>query len=353
MRSGRPSLYSRGFRDRARPAYSVKVSKPRDIVVIGGSAGAIEALSKLVSFLPAELDAALFVVVHTFPVGESLLPSILGRESRMLAKVPEDGEAIECDRIYVAPRDCHMLLEPGRIKLNSGPKESGHRPAIDPLFRSAAHAYGEKVVGVVLSGTLDDGSTGLRVIRRHGGTAMVQDPGEALFPQMPRNAIEAAHPQHVAPVEQMAWLIANHTRKSRKGGEIQLAVDTSISPNGGQTPIGADDVPGTPTGIACPECHGVIWAAADEDGPEFRCRVGHAYSADALLEAHSESVEGALWAGARALEEQASLSKHLARKAERRGDHLSAARLSERSKNAEQQAGMIETMLLKRTPQPS
>lgn len=329
------------------------MSKPRDIVVIGGSAGAIESLSKLVSHLPAELDAALFVVVHTFPVGESLLPTILGRESRMLAKVPEDGEPIECGRIYVAPRDCHMLLERGRIKLSSGPKESGHRPAIDPLFRSAAHAYGETVVGVVLSGTLDDGSTGLRVIRRHGGTAIVQDPREALFPQMPRNAIDDAQPQHIAPVEEIARLIASHTGKSRKGGEIRPAVDTSMSPNGGQLPIGAEDVPGTPTGIACPECHGVIWAAADEEGPEFRCRVGHAYSADALLAAHVESVEGALWAGVRSLQEQASLTKHLARKAARRGDQMSASRLSERSKTAEQQAGMIETMLRKRTPQAS
>jgi two-component system chemotaxis response regulator CheB len=329
------------------------MSKPREIVVIGGSAGAIEALTELVAHLPAELDAALFVVVHSYPVGESMLPAILGRKSHLLTKVAEDGEAIECDRIYVAPRDCHMLLEPGRVRLSSGPKESGHRPAIDPLFRTAAQAYGEQVVGVVVSGTLDDGSSGLRVIRRHGGTAIVQDPQEALFSQMPRNAIDAAHPPHVAPIKEIARLIASHTGKSRKGGEDQLAVDASINPNGGQTAIGAEDVPGTPTGIACPECHGVIWVAADDDGPEFRCRVGHAYSADALLEAHAESVEDALWAGVRALEEQASLSKHLARKAERRGDQLSASSLYQRGKNAGEQAGMIETMLLKRMPRPS
>ncbi len=203
----------------------------------------------------------------------------------------------------------------------------------------------------MLSGTLDDGSTGLRVIRRHGGSAIVQDPSEALFPQMPRNAIDLARPQHVAPVKEIARLIATHTGKSRKGGESQLTVETSVNPNGGQMPIGADDVPGTPTGIACPECHGVIWAAADDEGPEYRCRVGHAYSTNALFEAHAESVEDALWAGIRALQEQASLSSHLARKAERRGDHLSAARLSERGKNAGEQADMIESMLLKRTAQ--
>lgn len=328
------------------------MAEPRDIVVIGGSAGAIEALTKLVARLPAELDAALFVVVHTFPVGESLLPAILTRESRMRAKVAEDAEPIECNRIYVAPRDCHLLLDPGQIKLSSGPKESGHRPAIDPLFRSAARAYGERVIGVVLSGTLDDGSTGLRVIRRHGGTAIVQDPNEALFPQMPLNAIDAAHPQHVAPINEVARLIASHTGKSRKGGEF-LAVDATINPNGGEVPIGADDVPGTPTGIACPECHGVIWAADDEEGPEFRCRVGHAYSADALLESHAESVEAALWAGVRALQEQASLSRSLARKADRRGDRLSAERLQQRSDDADEHARMIEATLLKRAPRPA
>jgi two-component system chemotaxis response regulator CheB len=330
------------------------MAEPRDIVVIGGSAGAIEGLSKLVRNLPGELDAAIFIVVHTFPIGDdSLLPSILSKKGALSARVARDGEPIECDRIYVAPRDCHMLIEPGRVKLNSGPKESGHRPAIDPLFRSAALAYGERVVGVILSGTLDDGSRGLQVIRRRGGSAIVQDPREALFPQMPRNAIEAARPQHVAPVEEIARLIATHTGGMKKGGEQEATMSAEMNPNGGQFAVGADDIPGTPTGIACPECHGVIWAADDDEGPEFRCRVGHAYTSEALLEAHTDSVEAALWAGVRALQEQASLTKHLARKAERRGDRLSAARLMDRSNTADEHATMIESMLLKRAPRPA
>ena len=329
------------------------MAEPKDIVVIGGSAGAIEALTELVALLPADLQAALFVVVHTFPVGESLLPTILTRESRLVAKVAEDGEPIECDRIYVAPRDCHLLIEPGRVKLSSGPKEGGHRPAIDPLFRSAARAYGKRVVGVVLSGTLDDGSAGLRVIRRHGGTAIVQEPTEALFAKMPQNAIDTAQPQHVASIVEIARLIASHTAAEGKGGgSVTEAVNPNGGSKGGLAPIGADDVAGHPTGIACPECHGVMWAMEDDDSPEYMCRVGHAYSSEGLLEAQAESMEAALWAGARSLQEQASMARHLAGKADRRGDRHTARRLQERSDAAREHAKMIETMLLKRVLKP-
>jgi len=246
-----------------------------------------------------------------------------------------------------------LLIEPGRIKLSGGPKESGHRPAIDPLFRSAARAYGERVLGVILSGTLDDGSVGLRMIRRHGGSAIVQDPREALFRQMPENAIATASPQHVAPVTELADLIRTHARRPTEGGENREAMAEDVSLNGGPQPIGAADVPGTPTGIACPECHGVMWTAQDDESPEYHCRVGHAYAAEALLAAHSQSVEAALWAGVRALQEQASLTKHMAIRAERRGDRLSAQRLHRRGQAADAHAGRIEGILLKPTPEVS
>ena len=321
----------------------------RDIVVVGGSAGAVEALTALVSRLPAELDAAIFVVVHTYPISDSFLPAILSRRGRLRAEVAADGEAIQCNRIYLAARDSHLLIEPGRVRLSHGPKESGHRPAIDPLFRSAARAYGERVIGVILSGMLDDGSSGLRMIRRHGGSAMVQDPREALFPQMPQNAIEASNPQHVGPVAEIARLIATHAGRPVKGGEIEKAMVI----HDGDSPVGADDTPGTPTGIACPECHGVLWAADDEESPEFSCRVGHAYSPESLLGAHAGSVEAALWAAVRSLQEQASLVSHLARKADRRGDALTAARLQERGQTADKHAATIEALLATQTEKPA
>ena len=326
--------------------------EPRDIIVIGGSAGALEPLTTLVSALPADVDAAILAVLHTDPIADSFLPAILSRRGRLRAKVAADGEAIECNRIYVAPPDCHMFVEPGRVTLGRGPKESGHRPAIDPLFRSAARAYGQRVIGVILSGMLDDGSAGLRMIRRHGGSTMVQDPKEALFPQMPKNAIDAASPQHVAPIVEIARLIATHAGRPAKGGEIDKAMSTRVTPNG-QTPVGAADAPGTPSGIACPECHGVLWAADDDESPDFACRVGHAYSTESLVEAHAQSVEPALWAAVRSLEEQASLVRHLARKADRRGDALTAARLEERARTAGEHAAIIEALLVTRSEKPA
>jgi two-component system chemotaxis response regulator CheB len=218
------------------------VAEPRDIVVIGGSAGAIESLVALVAHFPAELDAAVFVAIHTFPMGESLLPKILTRRGTLTASVARDGEPIVCGRVYVAPPDLHLLIEVGRIALSGGPKENGHRPAIDPLFCSAARAYHDRVIGVILSGTLDDGSLGLRVIRDEGGSAIVQNPEEALFPQMPRNAIELAHPQHVATVAEIARLIATHAGKS-----------SMATSNGEHDVAGARDAPGIPSGIASSE----------------------------------------------------------------------------------------------------
>jgi len=307
------------------------VTEPRDVVVIGGSAGAIESLSALVSHLPAQVDAAIFVTIHTLPVADGLLPKILSRHGPLGAAVAVEGEPILCGRVYVAPPDLHLLIEPGRVMLSGGPKENGHRPAIDALFCSAARSYQDRVIGVVLSGTLDDGSVGLRVIREHGGTAIVQDPEEALFPQMPRNAIEIGHPQHVASVADIARLIVSHT---------------GATSNGEQGIVGAGDAPGIPSGIACPECHGVLWGASDDESPEFRCRIGHSYSAETLLEAHASHLEASLWAGVRALQEQASLAKHMAGRAERRSDPQGAARYTDRARAAGEHAARMETLLL-------
>jgi two-component system, chemotaxis family, protein-glutamate methylesterase/glutaminase len=176
----------------------------RDIVVVGASAGGVEALGTLVSELPADLPAAVFVVLHMLPAGGSLLPEILGRASGLPVHAAVHGEPIERGRVYVASPDRHLLIAAGRVELSDDPAEDGHRPAVNPLFRSAARAYGARVVGIVLSGALDDGAAGLKEIVGKGGAAIVQDPSDALYGSMPRAALEACPDARVVPIADMA-----------------------------------------------------------------------------------------------------------------------------------------------------
>lgn len=183
------------------------------IIVMGASAGGVEALSNVIGHLDEGLGAAVFVVLHISPIGLSVLPEILERAGRLPAHHATDGEAIKPDRVYVAPPDRHLLVERGRVAVDPGPAEHRSRPAIDPLFRSAAAAYGPRVIGVVLSGTLDDGTEGLRAISACGGVTVVQDPDDALFPGMPSSAVRLAHPDHVARLDDIPQLLGSLVRR--------------------------------------------------------------------------------------------------------------------------------------------
>jgi two-component system chemotaxis response regulator CheB len=182
-------------------------SLQRDIVVIGASAGGVEALGTFVSGLPAELPAAVFVVLHVLPGGASALPRILARRSRLPVAAATDGEPIERGRIYVAPPDHHLLVDADRVQLTRGPLEKGHRPAVDPLFRSAAQAHGGRVIAAVLSGALDDGAAGLRTVAEAGGATLVQDPAEALYPSMPQSALRKVPGTRVVPISEMGDVV--------------------------------------------------------------------------------------------------------------------------------------------------
>jgi two-component system, chemotaxis family, protein-glutamate methylesterase/glutaminase len=177
------------------------------VIVVGASAGGTQAVEELVSSLPSDLPASVFVVLHLLAPGTSVLPSILERAGALPARTPDDGEEIQHGCIYVAPPDYHLLLDEGRARLSRGPRVNGHRPAVDALFRSAARAYGPQVVAVVLSGLLDDGSVGMRHVKDSGGATIVQEPSDALYPDMPVSAIHAAHPDHVLPVGEMGPLL--------------------------------------------------------------------------------------------------------------------------------------------------
>ncbi len=321
-----------------------------DIVVIGASAGGVEVLSDLVSLLPADFPAAIFVVLHVPAHSPSLLPRILERKGPLPASHAVDGEAIRPGRILIAPPDQHLLLERGQIRLIKGPRENGHRPAIDPLFRSAALAYGPSVVGVVLSGTLDDGSSGLLAIQQRGGTTMVQDPDEALHAGMPRNAIEAVAVDRVLPVAGIADELVRLARDPINDPEGQPLSDKMEQENQltafDLDAIEDEDRPGRPSGFSCPDCGGTLWELTEGELIRFRCRVGHAWSANGLVAEQTEGIETALWTALRALEERAALCTRVASRMEERGRNISAARFREQAAESKQQAALLRRVLV-------
>ena len=290
-------------------------SARRDIVVVGGSAGSLESLRSLLARLPADLPASLLVVVHIPSQGGSILPQILAGAGPLRALHPADGDAIEHGKVYVAPSDHHMLVEDGSIKVTRGPRENRHRPAIDPLFRTAARYYGRRVVGIVLSGLLDDGAAGLMAVRMRGGLAVVQDPAEAIYPEMPARAIQYSGADCILRVEDIAKLLVKVTQEQpqRQSYIAEEAMPEDTKRDKADLEASADEEKeGTPSPFACPECHGVLWEVKEGELLRFRCRVGHAYTADALRVAMSEATEDALWASMRALEEKAALLRRLA-----------------------------------------
>ncbi len=322
-----------------------------DIIVIGASSGGIESLTEIVSGLPQDLDATLFVVLHVPAHSESLLPQILTRAGNMRAEHARDNEPIQKGRIYVAPPDFHLLLNDGTIRIVRGPKEANVRPAIDPTFRSAARSYGSRVIGVVLSGALDDGTAGLAAIKKRGGIAVVQDPKDALFPDMPRNAMEAVSIDYCRPKKEIAPLLVQLSRESTTKNAAppipeDMKKETAIEAMDMET-IEDNEKPGIPSAFGCPECGGVLWEMHDGELLRFRCRVGHAFGSEGLLAAQAEVLDTALWSAFRALEENAALARRLAAGARQKQRMTSAKLFERRAQEAERQAEVIRQALLR------
>jgi two-component system, chemotaxis family, protein-glutamate methylesterase/glutaminase len=282
-----------------------------DIVVVGASAGGIEALEELVGGLPADLPAAVFVVLHLPAGGTSVLPHILSRAGPLPAEHVVGGVEIERGHIYVAPPDCHLQINDRTAQAVAGPKENGHRPAIDPLFRSAAHVFGPRAVGVILSGTLDDGTLGMRAIKAHGGVGLVQDPETALHAGMPRSAIEYAAPDRIGSPTELAQLIVelanDPIENGNPGGKMNANHSEEVAKQTEEHPQ-----PGEATGLTCPECGGAIWRSEEENVVSLRCRVGHKYTAETFALDQGRTVEAAVWASLRLIEERVVLMRQLA-----------------------------------------
>src|SRR5436305_4371456 len=242
------------------------------VIVVGASAGGVDALSALVAGLPADLRAAVLVVLHLAPHGKSVLPHILSTRGPLPARHAVDGEPLEAGRVYVAPPDQHLVVEPGRVRVTDEPRENGVRPSVDTLFRSAAHAYGPAAIAVVLSGTLDHGTAGLIAVKQHGGVAVVQDPAEAVFPSMPANAVRFADPDHVVPLDKLPTLLAGLVDEwwQDRRADAQRGTDEHHQP--ADPSAGAQH--GEPSEFTCPECGGTLWEQHQGDLLRFRCRAG-------------------------------------------------------------------------------
>ena len=320
------------------------------IVVVGASAGGVEALVDLAASLPSDLSAAVFVVLHLPATGTSALPEILRRHGPLPAAHVRDGEPIQPGRIYVAPPDHHVLVRTGYVHLSRGPRENGHRPAIDPLFRSAAREYATRVIGVVLSGALDDGTAGLLAIKSRGGVAVVQNPEDALYPGMPGNALEHAQVDHVLAAASMGKLLtrllADLAEPPADPAPTGMRVEVEMEGFSMEAFEGIH--PGRPSGFSCPDCHGVLWQIKDGGLERYRCRVGHAWSPESLLTQQSEALEAALWVALRSLEERAALARRLAEPARRRGHAITATRFEEQAAEAQQAARLVRDLLLNR-----
>jgi two-component system chemotaxis response regulator CheB len=296
-----------------------------DIIVVGASAGGVEALITLTATLPPDLQAAVFIVLHIPAQSPSLLPDILNRAGSLKVVSATDNAKIEYGHIYVAPPDFHLLVESEHIRVVSGPKENRHRPAIDPLFRSAAAAYGSRVIGVILTGSLDDGTAGLQAIKRCGGLAIVQDPQDALFPSMPLSAQANVQVDHTLPLAQIGPLLGSLSNES-SGAEGAIAVDENMKQELRLEQMDpalmySNERTGKPSVYSCPDCGGVLWEIEEENILRFRCRVGHAFSIESMFAGQSESVESALWVALKNLQENADLTRRLVHNARTHG-HL-------------------------------
>jgi two-component system, chemotaxis family, protein-glutamate methylesterase/glutaminase len=326
-----------------------------DIAVIGASAGGVEALIRLAGALPQDLPMAVFVVVHYPEEAPSTLPQLLSRAGPLAATNPRDGDPIEHGRIYVAAPGSHLQVKEGRVSLMKGPKENHHRPAIDPLFRTAALAYGARVVGVLLSGADGDGTAGLQAVKQRGGVAAVQDPDEASFARMPKSALEHVEVDYCLPLDDIAALLSRLATQARskegvEQGGYPMADDMELEQKMSEldhATLNSDERPGEVSSLTCPDCSGPLYEIREGKWSRFRCRVGHAYgSAEDVLEKNRDSLEDTLYFALNKLQENAAIAGRLAASAHKRGQEMAAARFEERERESRQHAETLRRVLL-------
>jgi two-component system chemotaxis response regulator CheB len=328
---------------------------PLQGVVIGASAGGLEPLREVVSLLPPHFPSPVFIVLHIPPHSPSPLADILSRAGSLPATHPADDTTIQPGRIYVAPPDHHLLINAGAVSVKRGPKENGFRPSVDALFRSAAYTYGPGAVGVVLSGALNDGTSGLWSIKRLGGRAVVQEPSDAAYPSMPRSALEYIEADFTgSPAEIGAFLAQLPEQQPAPAASAPAGIEDDARRLALETQIAAGlELPeetviglGQRTAFTCPECHGALVAIAEGNRIRFRCHTGHAFSADALLEGLTDTLQEYLWQTTRGYQEGSMLLEHIARHLREGGQLGTAQVFLEKSRQMNRQASDLQKMAL-------
>jgi two-component system chemotaxis response regulator CheB len=326
----------------------------RDIIVIGGSAGATQPLKQILGRLPADLPAAVFVVLHIPSQGVGILSTVASSAAKLPVVQAERGMKIEPGRIYLAAPDHHLLLAADRLMLGRGPRENMVRPAIDALFRSAALHHGPRVIGVLLSGLLSDGSAGLNAIKRCGGMAVVQDPADAISDEMPRRAMEATTVDLCVPGAAMGDVLSDLMREEAGAPlpippEIRLEVEIAAGDR-----IGSDNLASmaNPVPLTCPACGGVLSELKDAFPMRFRCQVGHAFAPDVLAREQEGRVDEALRVALRIIEERAELVQRMAADGRRSGRPAVADMYEARAVEYRGYADMIRRVVLKSLDPP-
>lgn len=319
------------------------------IVVVGASRGGADAIGRLLEHLPPDLNVAVFVATHLAPRGPRHFARMLAPHTCWTVADAEEGEEIESGRVYVAVPDRHLILHRGDVSLSRGPRENGHRPSVDVLFRSAAIAYGPRTIGVVLTGALDDGTAGLMTIKRNGGVALVQDPEEAQVPDMPRSAADQVPVDGVLPIAELARAIQEQCT-ARAGALLPIGADGAIIYETAMAEMDRNAMlitegPGRPSRFTCPECSGVLSEIEEGGISHFRCQVGHAYGIGGVLEAQDHAVETALWTAMRALRERLALLRRFG--TYEGGGAANAERRAERIAEIERSIQVLRTLLLR------
>lgn len=321
--------------------------KTRNIVVVGSSAGGVEALKVFVRNLPASLPASIFVVNHFPSDSQSNLEKILAAERTLPCSAASNGGSIEPGRIYVAPPGYHLLLAEHEMALVYGPRENRQIPSIDALFRSAAVAFGPRVIGVLLSGTHYDGVAGMEAIAKAGGIILVQEPLDAMHPELPLNAIRQLDISHSRPAAELASLVAELVGEQVMEGPVPSSTIRLEAEIAAGKVITADEMQllGDPSSLICPECGGALWNMRETEVDRFRCHVGHAFAAEELENLQGRDVERALWFAMRTLEDKRQLYRTLADAETARKAPTIQAEYVRKAEEAGEHAGVLRALL--------